>query len=52
MTSEDVIASLNHHRGEDSKSAAKSNVDPIAELKADGDHTVVFELANPNADFP
>jgi peptide/nickel transport system substrate-binding protein len=52
MTAQDVIASLNHHRGEDSKSAAKSNVDPIADLKADGDHTVVFELNAGNADFP
>jgi peptide/nickel transport system substrate-binding protein len=52
MTAQDVIASLNHHRGEDSKSAAKSNVDPIADLKADGDHTVVFELSAGNADFP
>jgi peptide/nickel transport system substrate-binding protein len=52
MTAKDVIASLNHHRGEDSKSAAKSNVDPIADLKADGDHSVVFELNAPNADFP
>jgi peptide/nickel transport system substrate-binding protein len=52
MTAEDVVASLNHHRGEDSKSAAKSNVDPIADLKTDGKDTVVFKLAAGNADFP
>ncbi len=52
MTAEDVIASLNHHRGEESKSAAKSNVDPIAEIKADDANTVVFSLKSPNADFP
>jgi peptide/nickel transport system substrate-binding protein len=52
MTAEDVITSLNHHRGEESKSAAKSNVDPIADLKADGDYRVVCELKDSNADFP
>ncbi len=52
MTAADVVASLNHHRGEDSKSAAKSNVDPIVDLKADGNDTVVFSLASGNADFP
>jgi peptide/nickel transport system substrate-binding protein len=52
MTAEDVIASLNHHRGKESKSAAKSNVDPIADLTADGSDTVVFKLAAGNADFP
>ena len=52
MTAEDVIVSLDHHRGEDSKSAAKSNVDPIADMKADGDNAVVFSLKEGNADFP
>ncbi len=52
MTAEDVITSLNHHRGEDSKSAAKSNVDPIEDIKADGPNTVVFSLKSGNADFP
>ena len=51
MTAKDVIASMNHHRGEDSKSAAKSNVDPIESMKADGDN-VVFNLKSGNADFP
>lgn len=51
LTPADVIASINHHRGEDSKSAAKSNVDPIADITADGDN-VVFNLHGPNADFP
>ena len=52
MTANDVIASMNHHRGEDSKSAAKSNVEPIKDMKADGDNTLVFELHDSNADFP
>ncbi len=52
MTAEDVIASINHHRGKDSKSGAKSNVDPIESMEADGPHTVVFKLSSGNADFP
>jgi len=48
----DVVASINHHRGEDSKSAAKGIVDPIAEVRADGKETVVFTLQEGNADFP
>ncbi|MGE0009135.1 MAG: ABC transporter substrate-binding protein [Parvibaculaceae bacterium] len=52
LDAEDVIASFNHHRGPDSKSAAKAIVDPITDLKADGKDTVVFTLKEPNADFP
>ena len=37
--------------GKDSKSAAKSYVDAIADIKADGDK-VVFKLSGGNADFP
>ncbi len=52
MDAEDVIASFNHHRGKDSKSAAKGVVDPIKDIKADGKHIVVFTLEEGNADFP
>ena len=52
VTAEDVIASINHHRGEGSKSAAKPIVSPITDMKADGKHTVVFTLEAGNADFP
>jgi peptide/nickel transport system substrate-binding protein len=52
MEAEDVIASYNHHRGKDSKSAAKGVVDPIEDIKADGKDTVVFTLNGGNADFP
>ncbi len=51
MDADDVVASFNHHRGEDSKSAAKGVVDPIVEVKADGKNTVVFTLQEGNADF-
>ena len=48
----DIVASINHHRGEDSKSAAKPIVDPIVDIKADGKNTVVMTLEAGNADFP
>ena len=52
MTAEDVVASINHHRGEESKSAAKSLVDPIADIEVDDERTVFFTLQQGNADFP
>ena len=52
LTSEDVVASLNHHRGEDSKSAVNGLVKPIVSLTADGPNRVVIELETANADFP
>lgn len=51
LTTEDVIDSLNHHRGEDSKSAAKGLLSNVTSIEADGD-TVVVTLTNGNADFP
>ncbi len=52
LDSGDVVASLNHHRGADSKSAAKGLVDAIADVKADGKDTVVVTLKEGSADFP
>lgn len=52
VTAEDVIASLNHHRGEDSQSAAKPIVSPIEDMKADGKYELVVTLEAGNADFP
>ncbi|MFT5511145.1 MAG: peptide/nickel transport system substrate-binding protein, partial [Hyphomicrobiaceae bacterium] len=51
LTPKDVVASLNFHRGEDSKSAGKGLLTAIEELKIEGD-TVVFTLKDGNADFP
>lgn len=51
LTLDDVIASLNHHRGEGSTSAAKPFLDAMVELKADGPNLVVV-LNAANADFP
>lgn len=52
LDADDVIASIQHHLGEDSKSAAKPILAPIADLKADGKDKVVFTLKDGNADFP
>ena len=52
MTTEDVIASINVHRGEDSKSGAKGVFAGIEEVTADGNDTVVVKLGDGNADFP
>ncbi len=52
FTAKDAMASLNYHRGDDSKSAAKSLVDPIEDIRTDGDHTLVISLKAGSADFP
>ena len=52
LTADDVVASINHHRGEDTKSAAKPLVKSITGIKAEGKDTVVIALEGGNADFP
>ncbi len=52
MTAKDVVFSINHHRGEDSKSAAKPYLKSITDIKTDGKYEVIFELADGSADFP
>lgn len=51
VTAEDVVASLNHHRGEDSTSAAKPYFAGVTDIRADG-RNVVVTTSEPNADFP
>ena len=51
LDAEDVIHSINVHRGPDSKSGASGAVAGIEDIKADGDH-VIFTLSEGNADFP
>ncbi|KAB2884850.1 MAG: ABC transporter substrate-binding protein [Albidovulum sp.] len=51
LTPDDVVASLNHHRGEASTSAVKPYFDAVTDIKADGQNVVVT-LNAPNADFP
>src|SRR5215469_9755820 len=52
FTPDDVIASFRYHMGPNSKSAAKSLLTAVTEIKADGPNTVVFTLSGGNADFP
>jgi peptide/nickel transport system substrate-binding protein len=51
LTAEDVIASINYHRRESSKSAAKGLLDGIISLKKTGSHEVTAKLKAGNADF-
>ncbi len=52
VTADDVIASMNHHRGDDTKSAAKALLADVVELVKDDNHTVTFKLSGGNADLP
>ncbi len=52
LTVEDVIYSINHHRGEDSSSGGKGAVTSIESITADGKHSVVFKTNSGNSDFP
>jgi len=51
VTVDDVIASINHHRGDDSTSAIKTLLEPITDITADGQN-VVITLNAANADLP
>jgi peptide/nickel transport system substrate-binding protein len=52
LTAADVVYSINHHRGKDSKSAAKALLVPVADLKATGKYEVTITLDSGNADLP
>lgn len=52
LTANDVVASLNHHRGDKSTSAAKALLTDVTDISADGDHAVVIKLSRGNADLP
>lgn len=52
LTAKDVIASINHHRGEASTSSAKPTVEPIVSIEADGDYDVIIKLSGGDADLP
>ena len=52
LKSKDVVASIQHHLGEDTKSAAKGIVSQVTEITAQGDNQVKMVLEGANADFP
>ena len=52
LDAEDVIYSINVHRGPDSKSGGSGAVASIDEIKADGKYRVIFNLSGGSADFP
>lgn len=52
FTAKDAIASLNHHRGEDTTSAASALLASVTDIKAKGDHAIVIELNQGFADLP
>ena len=52
FTSEDAIASLNHHRGEKSTSAVTALLSSVVDIRAKGPHTIEIELNQGFADLP
>ncbi|WP_020593796.1 ABC transporter substrate-binding protein [Kiloniella laminariae] len=52
LKASDIIASLNHHRGEKSESAVRPIAQSIVQLEAPDDYTVTVELLEGNSDFP
>lgn len=49
---EDVIASLNHHRGDNTTSAAKSLLTAVTDIVKNNDHSITVKLDAGNADLP
>ncbi|MFT5390892.1 MAG: peptide/nickel transport system substrate-binding protein [Gammaproteobacteria bacterium] len=52
FTAADAIASLNHHRGEKTTSAAKALMADVTDIVKVDDHTITVKLKGGNADFP
>ncbi|WP_163338061.1 ABC transporter substrate-binding protein [Desulfopila sp. IMCC35008] len=52
LDADDVLYSMNHHRGKDSKSGGKGLVKAIVDIKKIDNLSVAFELESGNADFP
>ena len=51
VTANDVIASLNHHRGEESTSAAKALLADVVDISNNGD-SITMKVGSGNADLP
>lgn len=52
LDAEDIVFSINHHRGEDASSGGSGAVTGIKDIKTDGKDTVIFTLESGNSDFP
>jgi peptide/nickel transport system substrate-binding protein len=52
LTAADVVYSLNHHRGKDSKSPAKVLLAPLTDIKASGKYEVTLVLESAYVDLP
>ena len=52
VDADDVITSINRHRGEESASAMKSFMEGIESISKEGRRTVVFKLKSASVDFP
>lgn len=52
VTAKDVVASINIHRTDSTKSSAKPLLEGIEEIKTDGKDKVLITLKTGNADFP
>ena len=52
FTADDAIASLNHHRGEKSTSAATALLKDVKDIVKNDDHSFTIKLASGNADLP
>ena len=52
LEAEDVVATINHHRGKESKSSLKAFAAQVEDVKADGKHRVILSLKEGNADYP
>lgn len=52
LKASDVVASMTHHMGPNTKSPAKVIFAQVDAVKADGDQAVVFALKGSNPDFP
>lgn len=52
LSADDVVYSINHHRGKDSQSGAKALLSSILDIKATASHEVSILLSHGNVDLP
>ena len=52
FTADDAIASLNHHRGEKSTSAATALLKDVTDIVKNDNHSITIKLSQGNADLP